>query len=271
MPEQTLNAVRRVFRFPVLGRLWKYLVAIAVYSALVVQFGTGLYATQGGPPRRAGELVIASILFGWLMSFRTQASYSRWWDGRGLWGQLVNDSRNLVLKTAAYVADPVERAKMAAVVVRFAEALRDRLRLPIRNPGPHLPMAAAGEVFQTIRRWQAEGKIDGFALLALDRHGQELMNICGACEKIRATPLAASYRGLLRKGITGYLLFLPWGMSEAAGWVTVPACVLTAYALVGLELIATSIEDPFGYDGDDLPLDDIVETIRRAAGYTPPA
>ncbi|WP_439623237.1 bestrophin family ion channel [Gemmata sp.] len=271
MPEPTLKRVRRVFRFPVLGRLWKYLVAVGVYSAVVVQFGPLLDAGAHRPTPRAGEMIIAGILFGWLMSFRTQTSYSRWWDGRGLWGQLVNDSRNLVLKAAAYVDDPVERAKLNSVVVRFAETLRDRLRLPARNPGPHLPMAAAGEVFQMIRRWQAEGKVDGFAFLALDRHGLELMNICGACEKIRATPLAASYRGLLRKGIVGYLLLLPWLMYYETGWATVAVCVLTAYALVGLELIASSIEDPFGYDGDDLPLDEIVETVRRASGYSPPA
>jgi len=262
--KSSLRSVRKVFRFPVLGRLWKYLVAMAVYSALVVQFGHGLFMPQGGPPRRAGELVIASILFGWLMSFRTQTSYARWWEGRSLWGQLVNDSRNIMLKAAAYVEDPVERAKLGSIVVRFAETLRDRLRLTTRYPGPHMPMAAAEEVFRMIRRWQAEGKIDGFAFLALDQHAQQLMNVCGACEKIRATPLAASYRGLLRKGIAGYLLFLPWMMNEEAGWVTVPASVLTAYAVVGLELIASSIEDPFGYDGDDLPIDDIVETIRRA-------
>ena len=91
------------------------------------------------------------------------------------------------------------------------------------------------------------------------------MNICGACEKIRATPLATSYRGLLRKGIAGYILLLPWLLYQEIEWLTVPVTVLVAYAVIGLELIATSIEDPFGHEGDDLPLDDIVATIRRAA------
>jgi putative membrane protein len=267
MPEQTIRTVRKVFRFPVIGRLWKYLVAIAVYSALVVQFAPMLLTGEHRAPPQAGEMIIAGILFGWLMSFRTQSSYSRWWEGRGLWGQLVNDSRNLVLKSAAFIESATERAKLGSIVVRFAETLRDRLRLPKRHPGPHLPMATAGELFQLLRRWQAEGTIDGFAFLALDQHAQQLMNVCGACEKIRATPLASSYRGLLRKGITGYLLLLPWVTYDDIGWVTVPVCILTTYAIVGLELIASSIEDPFGYDGDDLPLDEIVETIRRATTY----
>ncbi len=90
------------------------------------------------------------------------------------------------------------------------------------------------------------------------------MNVCGACEKIRSTPLAWSYRGLLRKGIAAYILLLPWLLNDDIGWLTIPVAVLLAYAVVGLELIATSIEDPFGTDGDDLKIDEIVETIRRS-------
>jgi putative membrane protein len=266
MPEQTLRSVRRAFRFPVLGRLWKFLVAVAAYSALVVGFGSGLIWTEpGGPTRdRTGEAIVAGILFGWLMSFRTQTAYARWWEGRSLWGQLVNDTRNLVLKAAAYVPDPAERDKLGAALVRFAESLLVRLRGPKRAPGPHLPMAAAGEVFGMVRGWQQAGTIDGWAFLALDAHARGLMDVCGACEKIRATPLAASYRGLLRKGITAYLLLLPWMVNDDLGWLTVPVAVLVCYAVVGLELIATGIEDPFGYDGDDLPLEQIVETIKSA-------
>ncbi len=267
MLQPVVTYLRRVFRFPVLGRLWKFIVAIAIYSSLVVEFGSLVFRTapeNAPPPSHTGEIAISGILFGWLMSFRTQTSYSRWWEGRCLWGQLVNESRNLVLKAAALVPDPIERQKIAVLIVRFAETLRDRLRLPRSYPGPHLPMGVAGELFNLIRSWQSSGKIDGYAFLALDQHAQQLMNVCGACEKIQKTPLAASYSSLLRKGITAYLLLLPWLMKDEVGWSTVPACVLTGYALVGLELISSSIEDPFGYDGDDLPLDDIVETIRKA-------
>jgi putative membrane protein len=260
MPDDPLRTVRKAFRFPILGRLWPYLAVVAAYAVLVVAFGRGLSSV---PHDRTGEAALAGIIFGWLLSFRTQAAYARWWDGRGLWGQLVNDSRNLALKAAVYISDPVEREKLAAAVVRFAEALRDHLRLPKKSPGPHLPMAIAREVIAMIRGWQESGRIDGFAFLALDQHAQQLMNICGACEKIRATPLAASYRSLLRKGIMAYMILLPWLLNDDIGWYTIPVVILVAYAVVGLELIATDIEDPFGTDGDDLPLDDIVETIRN--------
>jgi len=266
MPEETIRTVRRVFYFPVLGQLWRYVLAAAAYAAVVVVLGRGLLPTDPtAEATRAGEVVVVGILFGWLMSFRTHAAYSRWWDARGLWGQLVNETRNLVLKAGAYVRDPEECRKLGAILVRFAETLRDHLRLPKGTPGPHRPMAVAEEVLDLIRSWHAGGRIDGFVFLALDGHAQQLMNVCGACEKIRATPLAASYRGLLRKGITFYLLLLPWFIDDELIWATVPVCALVAYGVVGLELIATEIEDPFGTQGDDLPLDDFVETIRRSA------
>lgn len=263
MLQPVVAHLRRAFRFPVLDRLWKYLVAVIVYTMLVVALGRNLLWIDGGPDR-TNEAAVAGVLFAWLMGFRTQTAYARWWDGRSLWGQLVNDSRNLVLKTAAYVHDPVEQAKLGSAVVRFAEVLRDHLRLPPGSPGPHKPMQVTDELFRLIRGWNESGRIDGYTFLALDEHAQQLMNVCGACEKIRATPLAASYRALLRKGIALYLLFLPWVMNDMHGWLTLPVTVLVAYALLGMELIASNIEDPFGTDGDDLPIDGIVETIRRA-------
>jgi len=263
MAEQPLSLLRRVFRFPVLGKLWKYIVVVIIYSVFVVLTAQHVVFFDSGVDR-TGEAAIAGVLFGWLMGFRTQTAYARWWDGRSLWGQLVNDSRNLMLKATTYVHDPIDQAKLASALARFAEELRDHLRRPIKSPGPHRPMLVADEIFRLIRGWNESGRIDGYTFLALDKHVQQLMNVCGACEKIRSAPFPASYSALLRKGIVGYLLFLPWMMTDEHGWVTVPVTVMVAYAVVGLELIASGMDDPFGFDGDDLQLDDIVETIRRS-------
>ena len=125
MPEQTLRAVRKVFRFPVLGRLWGYIVAVAVYSAVVVLVDKYLIEPAAEQVRRdrSAEAVVAGIIFGWLMSFRTQTAYARWWDGRSLWGQLVNDSRNLMLKAAAFAcrsARPVRTCRWPRPARSFA-------------------------------------------------------------------------------------------------------------------------------------------------------
>ena len=85
MPEETLRAVRKTFRFPVLVRLWPYLAATGAYAALVVLFGERIHSTELGrsAPDLTAEAMLAGIIFGWLLSFRTQTAYARWWRGAG--------------------------------------------------------------------------------------------------------------------------------------------------------------------------------------------
>jgi putative membrane protein len=99
-------------------------------------------------------------------------------------------------------------------------------------------------------------------LVSLDRHLSAYMDICGACERIRSTPLALSYRAFRRQGIALNLIILPLYSASALPLVlSVPISVIASYFLIGLELIAEEIEDPFGHDSDDLPLDTICERI----------
>jgi len=272
MPTETINYLRFVYRFPVIAQLWKYLAALTVYSTIIVIYNEHQSPVPGVEPRGKGnEAILAGIVFGWLMSFRNNVAYARWWDGRSLWGQLVNESRNLALKARQFLPDGHTARELGSLITSFAEALKRHLRnsppwepgKPPPQPGPHVPMEITAQIYQLLHREKTESRIDGFLFLSIDQHARELMNICGACEKIKNTPMALSYRGLLRKGITGYMLVLPWIMVHDLEWFTVPVMVLTGYALIGLELIAASIENPFGHDGDDLPLDEIVETIRR--------
>jgi putative membrane protein len=266
MPEETLRAVRKTFRFPILVRLWPYLAATGAYAVLVVLFGERIHSTESGRtvPDFTSEALLTGIVFGWLLSFRTVTAYARWWEGRGLWGRLINSSRNLRLKANTLVSDASDRARLGELLARFGEELRDHLRRPKNAEGPHVPMAIAGEIYSLINAWRVEGRIDGFGFLALDAEARGLMEVCGACEKIRNTPLVTSYRGLLRKGITAYILFLPWLLHLDNGWLTVPFTLLVVYAVVGLELIASNIEDPFGFEGDNLPLDRYAAAIRAS-------
>src|SRR5438874_1631739 len=82
--------------------------------------------------------------------------------------------------------------------------------------------------------------------------------------RIRTSPLAVSYRAFMRQGIALNLLALPWYVvPELSLWWSLPLVLIGAYFLIGLELIAEDIEDPFGHDGDDLPLDTICSNIQK--------
>jgi putative membrane protein len=270
-----LHPFTRFHRIPVARRVWLYLFLMAGYTVLV-----DWYASTTFPSRvfkEAGSMAFGGVILGLLLVFRTNSAYERWWEGRKLWGQLVNDTRNLCLKIRAFVpVDQAEKIQFGELLVSFAYALKHHLRetTPSRPlPGigvlsetdvQHIPVLAASKVFDKIEEWYHTGRIDGYTLLQLDMHAKALMDICGSCERIKGSPLAVSYRAFMRQGIALNLIALPWYLTpEFSIWWALPLILVGAYFLIGLELIAEDIEDPFGYDGDDLPLDNICANVKK--------
>jgi ion channel-forming bestrophin family protein len=115
--------------------------------------------------------------------------------------------------------------------------------------------------------WHQRKLIDSVLYLSLDHHARALMDICGSCERIKSSPIAVSYRAFMRQGIALNLLAWPWYLTgEYNWWWSLPPILIGAYFLIGIELIAEDIEEPFGYEGDDLPLDNLCANIKKSVG-----
>ncbi len=112
--------------------------------------------------------------------------------------------------------------------------------------------------------WKASGAIDGDELRVIDAEALRLMDICGACERIQKTRIIRSYRVFARQVVLLFLLTLPWGIVEDFGWWTIPLTAMTAYFMLGLEVVAEHVEEPFGYDDDDLDLEGMCRTIDHS-------
>ena len=222
---------------------------------------------------------VLGLALGVLLVFRINTANDRWWEARKLWGQLINELRNLSLKTHAHVAlSPAERHHFANLLAGFANALRLHLRgQDDTEPLPglelqkeklrHLPGFVANLIHQSLADWNRQGKLRE-TVWVLDVHARALMDICGACERIRNTPTPASYRALLRGAIAVNIMTGPWVAATEMGWWGLPAFAVGTGFLLGIELTAESIEEPFGGDGDDLPLRtycQTIETFVRAA------
>lgn len=258
---------------PIWSRISAAVFVTVVYSAAVV------YIEQNVWPHLesvgAGFHGFIGLVLGVLLVFRTNTSYDRWWEGRKLWGQLINDARNLAIKVQTCVrADASEKEKLGRLLIGFAWSLRDHLRARIRqqmlpelvaatNPGYHGPAAISSHIYSQLESWRLRDQLGGFELLFLDQHAASLMNICGACERIQSAPISISYRWFIRQSIAIYLITLPWATVDAFGYWTVAAVGMLAYFMIGLEMIAEEIEDPFGLSADDLLLDDFCRTIDR--------
>jgi ion channel-forming bestrophin family protein len=249
--------------------LW--MIPAMAYEAVV----TALVPYLPLPESQFGEQAAAaiSVALGVLIVFRNNAAHDRWWEARKLWGQLINDSRNLALKARAHAEPSAEESgRLARLIAGFAEALRLHLHgvVGIRSvPGfesepadfPHGPGYLAGLIHQLLDRWNRQGKLRDTVWM-LDVHARALMDVCGACERIRNTPLASSYRALLRWGIALNILFTPWAVGPVMGWWGFPVLAIGFGFLLGIELTAEAVEDPFGREEDDLPLDAYCRTIE---------
>jgi putative membrane protein len=250
------------------------MVAVAVYcfaDALVLQWFPLRPATW-----ETEAALVNGLILGLLLTFRNRTAYDRWWEGRRLWGQLTNDTRNLAWKVRAYLpAATVAQSRFPEALAGFAEALKGHLRGGVRLqeiPGfekdaespAHVPLHLAGQVLTTLAAWLREGLIDGEIARMLDVHARALLDVCGACERIRNTENAPAYKALLRVGIALNILIAPWYTLSEGGFWGIPVFLLVCFFLLGIEQIDSAIEEPFGTDPEDLDLDRYCRTIREA-------
>lgn len=215
-----------------------------------------------------------------LLVFRTNTAYDRWWEGRKLWGALVNVSRNLAVKAATWLRpdDAEGRALFAKLIALFARELRDHLlrertrlelddaphpELPPIDREKHVPAQVVQAMHQRVQRLYREQAISGEQLIVLNTDINAFLDICGACERIKNTPIPYSYSSFIKKFIVLYTVTLPMGFAFTLGWWAVPAVMFIFYVLAGLELIAEEIEDPFNGESNDVPMHRIAGTIER--------
>lgn len=244
---------------------------MGAYAAIPVFKEYSAYQNYGDSPSQIHAAL--SMCLGCLLVFRINAAYARWWEARTLWGCLINCSRNLALKVSVLAAPaPGEAADFARLQIAFPRALTDYLRkLPYENreifphgAPQHPPLAIANQLYDWIRAWLSDGRLDGDELRVIDTEWSKLMDVCGACERIANTPFVVSYRTFLRQCIALFLFTLPWGIAEDFKWWTIPLTMVTAYFMIGMETVAEHVEEPFGFDEDDLDLQGMSDAIERS-------
>ena len=228
-------------------------------------------------PSSAHSLI--GVALGLLLVFRTNASYDRFWEGRKLWGGIVNETRNLVRIASVLMASRPDLVRPITLwTIAFPWASMYRLRSS-REVGPilaelpaddgaavatadHIPLAVARQVTALVERARAEGVISDIQQSQIDQNMQLLIDYLGGCERIRATPLPYAYTVHLRRALIVYCFTLPLALVDAFGWNAIPATLLLSYVMFGIEEIGVEIEDPFGMDDDDLPLEEICRNIE---------
>ena len=274
-----------LFRFnqtDTIRKLYPMIILICIYSGLVAYLEMEVWQlTEKSYVRNISVMhSLLGFVISFLLVFRTNTAYERWWDGRRLWSQQVQHSRNLAIKLAAMLpGDAKERGYFRILIPAYASALLRHLNKKVPNQGnemdslpgdlqvqldyeKHIPNQYVGLMHQYLQNMFREGRLQWGQVLFVNPELQAFTEICASCERIRYTPIPRSYSSFLKKFIFIYIMTLPFGYVFNLGYFIIPIVAFVFYVLASLELIAEEIEDPFGGDDNDLPLLRIVQGIK---------
>ncbi|GGF04904.1 membrane protein [Aliidongia dinghuensis] len=284
MPERSTSTPRsraglREILFAVRGsiiRLIAWKVAMLTTLACGVVYWTKLH----GDPLSAFGIAPFSFIgisISVFLSFRNNACYDRWWEARKQWGRLIVAARSFARETMAL---PVDRRRLLRAVCAYAHALRARLDGtseadacrtwgtlgPVRPGSANATNRLLDQIGQECSRLADEGRISEWRYMLLESRLVEMSEVQAACERIKNTPLPFAYTLLIHRTTYLFCCLLPFGVAPQLGWSTPILVAVVSYTFFGLDAIGDELEDPFGRNENDLPLDDLVRTIETDIG-----
>ena len=268
------------FRGSFLGLLaWQWRNAVLFVSAGAVAalahhtLGHGVWELPTLP------VSVAGAALGIFVSFRTNSCYARWWEGRQLWGRLINTSRTLASQAVCNLAPPV-----ADALVRRTIAYVHLLRCALRDQDPWADAAVLRYATDDERaRWRAEsnpcfaaahdlraeltrvadaGALAELRLHAMDTSVAALVDVQGGCERIKKTPFPRAYGYIAERLILAFGVMLPFAMVKPMGWLTVPMNLLVCGAFAMISEVGRVLEDPFTMFWNGLPLTAMSTTVE---------
>ncbi len=223
---------------------------------------------------------ILGVILGLFLVLRTNTAYDRWWEGRKLWGKLVNDSRQLAIKLTAFLPEDMQedraffRKMIPNLVFSMKEHLRDSIMVGEMDfvdekvkdriiNSKHRPNIINKILMERVFSLHKSSILSNEQLFILDKEIKGFTDIIGACERIKSTPIPYSYSMFIKKFLFIYSITLPMTFIGEFGYWSILLVVMAFYFLMSVELISEEIEDPFGKDVNDLPLDEISVKIKK--------
>ena len=286
-PKKWFEILFQFHKSDTLRKLSILIVIICLYSWGVAYLEMNYLDIENNKYYRNAHLMhnLLGFALSLLLVFRTNTAYDRWWEGRKHWGALVNTSRNFAIKLNSLIVaagnDEDDRIFFRNAIPTYASVLKDHLKSEytrysldeIEHPdlkqidsNRHAPNQVAAMMNDRLILMHQQGKLTGEQLLYVNENMNAFTDICGACERIKNTPIPYSYSAFIKKFIFIYIMTLPFGYVDSLEYFVIPVVGMVFYVMASLELIAEEIEDPFGYDANDLPLEKLASNIQKHVG-----
>ncbi|WP_454058972.1 bestrophin family protein [Elizabethkingia ursingii] len=274
-----------IWRGSVLPALLPRLLILFTLSLLIVYFHGTVFSFK--IPLNTAPLTLFGFVLALFLGFRNNVSYDRFWEGRKLWGALLNISRSLVRQALTLGdANKDSVSEFIQLVSAFVYALKHQLRgtdpkedlqrrltpeqFIIAEESRYKPVILMKLMADWVKQARSENRIDSIQQSRFDENFDRLSDVVGGCERIVSTPIPYSYQVLLHRTVYIYCFLLPFTLVDSLGWFMPFIVVFIAYTFVAFEAIADEIEEPFGTEANDLALNSmckmIDETIHELAG-----
>ncbi|CAM2923778.1 Predicted membrane protein [Legionella steigerwaltii] len=265
IPHLFLFYKEKVFR-----KLLPITIFIIIYAVIIASF------FENATRHNLGQFhLIFSFILTIVISFRVNASYSRWWEGRILWGSIVNNCRNLGLKFDTFIGlhecpEFYELLKKLPIIIKAhlrkesREVQTELLSLCIHEfEGKHPVLLVTKKMYQILNQLRQENKLQLEQYLALDTHMANLIDMTGGCERIANTHVPPAFAFFVKQALLFYTIMFPFGWIDTFGFFIIPMMVMIVYILLGLEILSEDLEEPFGKEDNDLPLSAIAKNIVK--------
>lgn len=273
----------------IVRNVWRPLTTLFVWDVIVT---VAYYLLPFKAPELPLTLLASTVAL--FLGFRTNSAYQRWWEGRGLWGLMINANRNLARAVRNFMPDPAAVHIRQGVVFRqiaYVNALRCQLRrLPMDDVVVDY-LARAGEVDAGGRTNVANGVLDGtgqqidharqlgwidtIQQIAIERVLVDIANAQGGMERLKNTPLPNHFRFFPMLFVHVLCVLLPFGLVETLGFATPLGSTVAGLMLLAVLAIGNDLVDPFSNMAHDLPLTAMCRTIEidllQAIGLDAPA
>lgn len=225
--------------------------------------------------------VIVGGALGLLLVFRTNTAYDRYWEGRKLFGTIGACTRNLAISFLCHwdskgKSMEQEKIKFLHLLIAFPKLAKGHLReekdlsevkslLAVCSEkekaflveSNHLPISIVFMLKTILSKGLKTGQIHPNAIISMETDLNTLLTSVGGCDRIKTTPIPFAYFAHIKILLIIFCATLPIGLVDSLGWFTVLATTFISFAFIGIEAIGVEIEDPFGQDPNDLPLEGI--------------
>jgi putative membrane protein len=276
-PKNWLSFIFSFHKSDTARMLWKELIYIGLLTALIAFLEINFFPNATYLKNLTTVYSLLGFIISLLLVFRTNTAYDRWWEGRKMWGAIVNDSRNFISKLSVLDLTTNERDHFEYHFPLFTVCAKEHLRgqrlmaPEFLSPedrtsfekATHQSLWVILSLRVKLQDLRQRGIMDSLELSMLNQNLDRLVDSLGACERIKKTPIPFSYSLFIKKFIFIYVITMPLAFVELFGYYSAFISTFVFYALVSMEVLAEEIEDPFGTDENDLPTDALSDTIQQ--------